>query len=168
MTECVWITRIMIVLTDKGFLKAAENSLSESRLTFYLRGNYACFYALIPSSTPCYSLKPPWCYDRGFQGTRRNVIYARQQDTAPHLQTCHPRYCCPWHLSEKRLYGPQALLERCQALIGEPVIFCCWTIDFYLHSYLLMDTKPVAVYWSSLQRQPWKETEQREEWRMNL
>lgn len=66
------------------------------------------------------------------------------------------------------LYGPKTFWEMCMALNGEPVIFCCWAIDFCLHSYLLMDTKPVAIYWSSWHRQHWKVMGQRYECRINL
>ena len=147
MTECCWIMRIMIMLTDKGFVKA-EQPFS---LTFYLQpDNHTClcshsFYSI--SWIHHVTIFHPWQY-----------LFANTETW----------YCSPWHLFESCLCGPRALWERCQALIGEPVIFCCLTIDFYLHSYLLMDTKPVADYWSSLQKQHWKETEQGEEWGINL
>lgn len=61
MAEGVWIMRIMIMLTDKGFLKAAKNSLSaEGCLIFYLRqDNQPYFHAPIRSSLLFCSLNHP-------------------------------------------------------------------------------------------------------------
>lgn len=40
----------------------------------------------------------------------------------------------------------RSALASARALIGERVISCWWAIDFYLHSYLLMDLTAVAWY----------------------
>lgn len=102
--------------TNKGFPKAAKNTRLLC-LTFYLKVSSVVIKG--------------WSYIS--LTTKTQAVISQK------CLTCHPLCCRPRHLSESA-YG--TLLP----LIGEPVIFCCWTMDFYLRSYLLMDTKPAAVY----------------------
>lgn len=170
MTECFWIMRIMIMLTDKGFLKAAKNSLSALRIASYFTcGRTIIHDFMLSFIQACCSIS--WIHHdvtiRVSRCKKKGLLSLTIPIFLPTLRL-GTLFIAVHGTFLKCLYGPRALSERCQALIGEPVIFCCWTIDFYLHSYLLMDTKPVAVYWSSLQKLHWKETGQREEWGINL
>lgn len=121
--------RIMIVLTDKGFLKATKNSLSAHRAAshflnyfFYLQQeeNPPHFHAPIRSSVIFDTPSSSWRYERGLISLkgRRSQLFAN---------TCHlfrtARAGSIAAFSKVPAEPLQALSQkRCQDLIGAPVI----------------------------------------------
>ena len=114
------------MLTDKGFLKAG------------------CLHRALPHILPAagkithaifffFSLGflQAVLFWSGLYTVRLTIVHKHTSYYLPSRDDWHFLYTSSMAHFLKRLYmGPKALSERCQALIGEPVIFCCWAIDF--------------------------------------